>query len=155
MDLNKILANVENKEELIKQIEVELGKDYVPRSEFNKKNDDLKTLEKQVGELNTSLETLTKEKATHDQTVADLTSKVSTYEMASLKARIAHETGIPYELASRLSGDDEAAIRKDAEALSGFIKNNQQLPPLKSTESSVGDDEDAPYRETLNKLKGE
>jgi predicted nuclease with TOPRIM domain len=153
MNLKQILGHIENHEELIKQIEAEIGTDYVPRAEFNEKNNALKTLEKQLGEVNSSRDPLTKEKATHEQTVADLQNKVTLYETASLKVRIAHETGIPYELASRLFGEDEAAIRKDAETLAGFVKN-QSLPPLKDNEPA-GDDEDAPYRALLNKIKGE
>ena len=37
----------------------------------------------------------------------DLQGKVKGYETNSVKMRIAHENGIPYELAERLSGEDD------------------------------------------------
>ena len=153
MDLAKILGSLENSEALIKQIEAEVGREFVPRSEFNTKNSEVKALEKQIGELNSNMDTYSKEKEVFDKTVADLNSKISTYEMASLKARIAHEKGIPYELAGRLTGDDEDALLQDAEALSKLIDKKQVLPPLKSTETEV-DSEDASYKTLLSNLKG-
>jgi len=154
LDLKKILENVENKDEIIRQIEAEIGKEYVPRSEFNAKNQELKDREKQLGELKTSHDELAKKSADYDKTIADLNGKVTSYEMALLKARIAHEKGIPHELAGRLTGDDEKALRADAEGLAKLISKGQSAPPLKSTEPA-GEDKDAPYKNLLSNLKGE
>ena len=79
---------------------------------------------------------------------------------ASVKTRIAHEFGIPYELASRLSGEDEDAIRKDAETLSQLIGQQvrHKAPPLRSTEplNLEGDATKAALKRTLRGLdKGE
>lgn len=49
--------------------------------------------------------------------VAELTAKNQAAELSALRTRIAHETGLPFELADRLHGDDEKALRADAEAL--------------------------------------
>ena len=133
MDLTKILGGLENGAELIKAIEAEVGKEFVPRSEFNTKNNELKERDKQIKELNASIEGLTSKASTYDQTIADLTGKVSTYESAALKSRIAYEMGVPFELASRLTGDDEAAVRADAEAIMKLVQR-QSPPPLRSTE---------------------
>jgi len=54
MDLAKILSGVENSEELIKKIQAEIGADYVPRTEFNKKNDELKAAETRLTGLETA-----------------------------------------------------------------------------------------------------
>ena len=153
MDLAKILGTIENADALIKQIESEVGKEFVPRADFNAKNTELKTLQGQIGEMNTTLEALTKEKGTFDDTIADLNGKVSSYETASLKSRIAHEKGIPYELAGRLTGDDEASLRADAESLSKLITSKPGAAPLKNTEPSPSKDD--PYKSLLNGLKGE
>lgn len=154
MDLTKILGHIENHEELIRQIEAELGKEYVPRSEFNAKNSSLKELEKQLNELNESLTTATNEKSTLEQSIADLTAKASASELKALKSQIAYETGLPFELAGRLTGDDEASLREDAESLSKLVASKQSLPPLKSTEPIV-EGKDAAYKQMLNQLKGE
>lgn len=154
MDLQKILGNVEGSEELIKQIEAEIGKDFVPRSEFNEKNTALKNLEKQFSEVNANLEEANKHTAKFEKQIMDLTGEVNSHKAASLKARIAHETGIPHELAMRLTGEDEDEIRADAQSLSALIQNNTPLPPLKDTEPKV-DGEDAPYKAVLQNIKGD
>ena len=154
LDLKKILGNVENSDDLIRQIESEIGKEYVPRSEFNAKNQELKDKEKQLGERKASHDDLAKKSGEYDKTIADLTGKVSNYELSSLKARIAHEKGIPYELAGRLTGEDEKSLREDAETLSKHVSKGQPVPPLKSTEPA-GDGKDASYKALLNGLKGE
>ena len=68
--------------------------------------------------------------------IADLTAQVGKYEADSVKTRIAMETGLPYGMASRLSGETEEEIRKDAEALRGFMK--PAAAPLASLEPSGG-----------------
>ena len=75
--------------------------------------DDLKTkvadYEKQIGQLTRAAEDAAKKYAGHDKELADLQAKVKGYETDSVKTRIAHEAGLPYELAGRLTGEDEAA----------------------------------------------
>jgi len=154
MDLQKILGGLENGADLIKQIESEVGKEFIPRSEFNAKNAEVKERDKQLGELKTQLDESAKGKADYDKTIAELTGKVSNYELSSLKARIAHEKGIPYELAGRLTGADEKSLREDAETLSKLVTKGQPTPPLKSNEPT-GEGKDAPYKALLNGLKGE
>lgn len=155
MNLKQILGHIENHEELINQIEAELGKNFVPRSEFNEKNEGLKTLQTQLDKMTTDYNNLTTEKSTLEQTLAGLNEKVSGYEKAAIRAKVAHEVGLPYELATRLSGDDEKAIREDAKLLAGLVKNNQPLPPLKDNEGGGGNDENAAYKSLLSNLKGE
>lgn len=157
MDLNKILGHLENSAELIKQIESEVGRDFVPRTEFNAKNTELKNLEKQVSELNSNLASLSKEKESFDKTLADLNSEVETYKLRDMKIRIAREKGIPYEMADRLTGEDEKALAADADALSKLISTVSKPtvpPPLKSTEPT-GDGKDSAYKALLTNIKGE
>ena len=155
MDLSKILGDVENKDALIKQIEAEVGREFVPRAEFNTKNDALKALEKQFDETSKALEGLKSSSSKHEQTVSELTGKIKSYEADALKSRIAIETGLPYELSGRLSGEDEDSIRRDAENLAKFIEQKQPLPPLKSTEKPLVSGEDAAYKTLLDSFKGE
>lgn len=143
MNLEKILANVENAPELIRQIEAELGRDYVPRSEFNAKNNDLKSVQSQIGDLQTALDGLNAEKAERERAVSELTSKVEGYEKQALKTRVAHEYGLPFELASRLKGDDEDALRQDAKNLTDFIRPAQAPLPTKSNEPELSNALDA------------
>ena len=97
---------------------------------------------------------LAKQLEANKTTIADLTAKAKAYESGALKMRIAHENGIPYELAGKLSGDTEEELKKDAETLAKFVKN-QQPQPLANTEHGHVDtnDEYAPYRELLARMK--
>ena len=151
MDLSKILGGLENGPELIKQIEAEIGKEFVPRSEFNAKNTELKERDKQLGELKNQLDESTKGKDTYDKTIAELNGKITKYELASIRARVAHEEGIPYEMAERLTGEDEKSLREDAKTLSKFTK--MSIPPLRSVEPT-GDGKDAAYKTLLSNIKG-
>lgn len=134
----------------IKRERETLSKKYADYDELKERT---AAYEKQLGELKASHDELSKKASGYDKTVAELTGKISTYEQASLKARIAHEMGIPYELAGRLTGEDEKALRADAESFSKLV-NVKQTPPLKSTEPQV-EGKDAEYKKLLSGLKGE
>lgn len=110
--------------------------------------------EKQLDELKTSFEESTKKASEHEKTVADLTGKITSYELTSLKTRIAHELGIPYELSGRLTGNDEKELRADAESLSKLVSTGKPTPPpLKDPEKNTGKDDG--YKSLLSELKGE
>lgn len=82
-------------------------------------------------------------------------AKLKKYEMDSMKMKIAHEAGIPFELASRLSGEDEAAIRKDAESISKFISKKKTSAPLASADPEKLDSKQIAMKSMLDNLKGE
>ena len=89
---------------------------------------DYDDLKKQVDELNTQISGLTEQIkakdeaiAGNDETVNALKAKVQDYETRSVKMRIAHEVGLPYQLADTLTGDNEDAIREDAKNLAQFV----------------------------------
>ena len=85
-------------------------------------------------------------------------AKIRAYETDSVKTRIARETGIPFELAGRLTGEDEASIKKDAESLAKILGTGGgkgKVPPLKSTEPDGAEAENAAYKAMLNNLKGD
>ena len=97
-------------------------------------------LTKQIAQLT---EQITKQTETIDSNKAivdDLTAKVQGYETASVKTKIALELGLPYQMAERLNGADEQAIRKDAEAIVKLIGAQKPLAPLGSGESVGGGD---------------
>ena len=80
-------------------------------------------------------------------------AQIKGYETAAMKARIANEVGLPYEMAARLSGDKEVYIRKDAQALQKLMGGRRKTPPLADTEGNKGD-KDAALKEMLHKLNG-
>ena len=83
--------------------------------------------------------------------IADLTAKVGRYESDSVKTRIALEMGLPLGMASRLAGDTEDAIRRDAEALRGMMK--PAAAPLANPEPSSGDSKSAALAGLLRSVR--
>lgn len=110
--------------------------------------------ETQIADYAKQLEEANKKQAGHDKVVAELQAKLKGYESASVKTRIALEKGLPYELAARLSGDDEDAIRQDADALAKFVGRGPAAP-LRSTEPEGVDSQRAALKGMLQNMKGE
>lgn len=69
----------------------------------------------------------------HDKIVSDLTERAQKAETSLLKSKIAHDTGIPYELAGRLMGSNEEELKKDAETLASIIKPSY-IAPLRTSD---------------------
>lgn len=138
----------------IKRERESMAKKYAGHEDLLKKVADY---EKQIGELTASAQESAKKYAGYDKTLAELQTKVKGYETASVKTRIAHETGIPYELAHRLAGETEDDIRKDAEAMVKFVgANTRKATPLASTEpAGTGSTFDAALRKMVQGMKGE
>lgn len=79
---------------------------------------------------------------------------IKRYETDSAKTRIALENGLPYEMASRLSGETEEDIKKDAESFAKLMKLQKGAPPMKSSEAPV-ESKKAAMKKMLSDLKGE
>lgn len=88
--------------------------------------------------LTEQVDTLTKQLTEKDTSIADLTAKNKAYETASVKARIAHEKGLPFELADRLSGETEEDIAADAEKLAQFVSAGKPPAPLYNSQGNAG-----------------
>lgn len=112
----------------------------------------LATKEEEINGINAKLEEANKSLSGTNTTIEDLMAKVHKYETASVKAKIAHEYGLPFELADRLSGNDEDEIRKDAQLFSLTIKQTNQTTPLKSTEDENVDPKNAAYKTMLKEI---
>lgn len=131
------------------------------RDSVAEKYADYDDLKKQIADQKTVIGTLTRERddnaekyAGYDKTVAELRSQVKGYEIRSVKMRIAHEAGIPYEMAARLSGETEEDIRKDAAALARFVRKDKYIGPLKEDAPAEESTQRASLRQMLQNLKG-
>lgn len=93
---------------------------------------------KQISDLTKNADANAKKYADYDKQIAERDAKIKGYESDSVKTRIAHETGLPYELAGRLHGDNEDDIRKDAESLVKLIGNTHTSTPLASNNDDTG-----------------
>ena len=93
---------------------------------------------------------------THVATIADLQGKVKGYEDTELKRQIAKEKGIPMDMAARLSGDDEKALRADADALAANLRAFKGAPPMANHENAGKENgARAGLRNLLRNMKGD
>ena len=108
--------------------------------------DDAKKSADQITQLTAKVAELT-------QQITDLTAKNTAAELGALRTRIAHETGLPFELADRLNGSTEEEIRKDAEVFAKFTAPKEQPSPDYSPETPVGASANAAFLALANDLK--
>lgn len=89
--------------------------------------------DKKLQELNDALAKANEKIAGNDKVVSELTTRATTAESDLLKSRIAHESGVPFELAGRLVGSNEEELKADAEKFASFL-GPKSAPPLHSTD---------------------
>ena len=87
----------------------------------------------------------------------ELTGKLRQYETDSAKTRIALAAGLPYEMASRLKGDSEDDIKKDAESLAKMIGvQSRHADRSRNNDTGngkkAGDEKSEKYGKLLNNL---
>lgn len=112
--------------------------------------DEIKAENKALNDTVADLQKSMKDFEGYEDKLTEKDNLIKDYEIKNLKYRIANESGIPLELASKLTGETEEDLKKDAETLSSFITKKQTLP-LRTTEPKV-DDETAPYKSLLENL---
>lgn len=129
-----------------------LAKKYSDYEEIKTRNTALET---EIGQLKTTVNETSEAAKTHDQTVSELNAKITGYETANMRTKIALQNGLPIDLADRLVGDDEASIKADAERLAGFVTKKQTPPPLRTTEQPLGEGKDSAYKALIEELNTE
>ena len=112
--------------------------------------EELATLQKQLDDANSTLES---ERTILQEQIQTLEKESNTYKTNDMKLRIALENNIPYELANKLSGEDEESLRQDAQTLANYIAKPETVAPLKDVEPPVVDSETESYKNILNNLK--
>ena len=139
-ELNEIVANRVNKE-----------KDKARAMEESLRGE-IEALTKSNQEYQEKLQKFSEVENSHADEVAKLNSEIAGYRLQAIKHKIAHENERPYELAERLTGEDEDALRKDAETLKQFI-GVKKTPPLATTEVTPEDQMTKDLKETLKQLQ--
>lgn len=147
---------IETQEELDNIIKERLARQKQTYEEQLKGYDQLKTqyeeLQKEAAGFKSALDEATQKASTSEQSIADLQSKVTSYEQAQLRTKIALQQGLPFELADRLAGTNEDELTADAERLAGFLTSKEPTAPLKSVEEPGITGENAAYRAMLQNL---
>lgn len=135
--------------EKLKREREAISKKYSDYDDLKKKVSDYET---QIGDLTRTIGESKEKYAGYDKTLADMKAKLKCYETDSVKTRIALESGLPYAMATRLSGETEDDIRKDAQSLIQLMESRSpEAPPLRSNEPVGGDTK----REALRALNAQ
>lgn len=107
-----------------------------------------------IAALNEKITGLEGEKSTSAAKISELEAKIREYEASSVKMRIAREAGLPAELAERLSGADEAAVRADAESLAKLIRT-QNVAPMYRPGGEGGESKDEALKNLLKQVRNQ
>lgn len=95
----------------------------------------------------------TKANATESsEKIAALEKELGAYQLSALKQKVAVESGIPIQLAERLTGTDEETLKTDAKTLGSYLAQKDNSIPLKDVEPKGLNDKDSAYKELLSSL---
>lgn len=144
---------IETQEELDNIVKERIRREREKFSDYDELKKRVSELETENGTLKTSIEETKKTITESEAQITDLQGKVSNYETASLRTRIALQNGLPYDLADRLQGTDEASLTADAERLAGFMRP-APVPqaPLKDVEPEVSSGKELEMRQMLKEM---
>ena len=146
---------INSQEELDKVLASRLQRerDTVTRSfqaQIEERDQKITGFESTIKDLNKQVETLNGQAGR----ITELEAKVREYETNSVKMRIARETGLPADLADRITGNDEDAMRADAEGLAKLLKSQSAPAPMyKPTGEGAHDGKDAALRGLLKQVR--
>lgn len=136
---------IETQEEFDAAIKDRLAREKEKYADYDALKKENETFKTQIADLEKAKKDLESEKGTFGSQLEALNSKIKGYETDSAKTRIALEMGLPYEMASRLTGSNEEEIRKDAESLAKFVGKTPLAPagtsePVSNNDKSTTDD---------------
>lgn len=147
-------------EEKFKPIDTQEAFDEAVKDRLSRERDKISKLETKNAELEsenstlkTNVEELNGSIQSKDEEISGLNSQLTNQNLESMRIKIAVQNGIPIEMASRLVGEDEEALRADAESLASFISSKDSPAPLKSVEPSVPEGIDGEYQEFVKGLE--
>lgn len=148
---------IETQEELDNIVKESIRREREKYSDYEELKNRVSELETENSALKSTVEDDKQTRADLDAQIIDLQGKVTNYETASLRTRIALQNGLPYDLADRLQGTDEEALKADAERLAGFMRPATPQAPLRDTEPPIGDSKEMQMKQMLRDLqpKGE
>lgn len=124
--------------ERIRRAEQKAAEKYADYDSLKQANTDYAA---QIAQLSEQLQQQAETISGHQAIVDGLNQKVQKYETDSVKTKIALETGLPYKLAERLTGEDEEAIRADAQAIKALMSAQDPVAPLGASEPRSSEDQ--------------
>lgn len=122
---------IETQEELNRIVETRLNREREKYADYDQLKQDSEALKELKGKKYDEQISALDGKLQKAQTdLAAMQTRAEAAERSLLRSKIARDANLPAELADRLTGDDEAALRADAEALSKLIVPKQPPAPL-------------------------
>ncbi|WP_161979807.1 capsid assembly scaffolding protein Gp46 family protein, partial [Streptococcus sp. S784/96/1] len=132
---------IETQEEFDAMVKARLAREREKYADYDQLKARVTELESENDTLKSAAEASKTALSERDSKIADFEKQVAGYETATLRTRIALANGLPYDLAERLVGEDEASLTADAERLAGMLKPVEHVSPLKDIEPSSTMDE--------------
>ena len=123
---------------------------FKDHDELRKKNEELA---EQLNAAKSQLQESGTVKEEFEKQIAERDAKIKGYETDSAKTRIALEMGIPFEMGSRLHGDTEEEIRKDAEAIKDMLNITKPVAPSADPEGASKNSIEEAYANLINTEK--
>lgn len=149
---------IETQEDFDKAIQERLARKDKEFSEFKEKASASEAeYKKRLDEAANTIKSLNEKIAGHDQIVSDLTARATTAESSLMKIKVAHNNGVPMELANRLVGSTEEELAEDAKSFAAYMAPTQ-APPLRTnapSDASKTNSLDAAYATMLASLNGQ
>ena len=148
----KVIETQEELNEVIKdRIEREKAKRQEQEESYKK---EIESLKAEITARDTTITEQLEKLQGHDGEVAKLTEELAQVKLASIKHKVAHDKGLPYELADRLTGTTEDELIADAEGLKRIVVQKPQAPPLATQEVQPEvDEKTAAYKDLSKRLQ--
>ena len=105
----------------------------------------LTSKEEEITALKAKIGGFESEKKTSEESYHAMEKELSELKLKALKTQIAMDNNLPPDMADRIKGDDEEAMRADAEKLASYV--NRKVAPSFKTEEVPTDPAEAGFRE--------
>lgn len=143
--LEELLEGIEGKEEIINKIKENVATNYVPKADFNSKNEELKDIKEQLAERDNQLKDL-KEKATGNE---DLTKQIEELQTLNETTKTEYESKIA--AMNKNIAIEKAIAKSELKPLDAeLIKNLVSIDKI-----VINDDGITGLKEQLEKIKEE
>lgn len=150
--MSKEFEIIETQEQFDKAISKRIGELQSKHSETTAElQKTIEALTAENAELNKGLEENKAKYAEYDKTLADLEGKVKTYELESLKSKIAREIGLDYKAISYLQGSNEEEIKASAEGLKELLPGKATAPRASSEPAVTESNQKLNIEQSMNK----
>ena len=132
------------KKSAVKEFETQL-------KDLEQTKEQLATKDSEIEALKAKINAFEGEKKTSEESYHAMEKELSELKLKALKTQIAMDNNIPLGMADRIKGEDEEAMRADAEKLAPFV--SKSVAPSYKPEEAPKDPTEEGYREMARYLE--